>query len=217
MLERIEFEQGTNEWLEWRLNGITATEASTALGVNKWSTPLMVYKNKLDPQPHEKSKYEEWGNILEDPIKFKKFAVEHPEFDVRQGACYSDDWRKCSLDGELWQDGKFVAILEIKTGRSMKGWDPVPPYYYAQVQWQMHVTGVHKCYFAVLLNGCDYFEREVDYDPHYCEELEAACLKLWECIKTKTPPDPINLDIELAMKALPDAAAKVMNTFKSIS
>ena len=215
MAVRFELQQGTQEWLAWRMNGITATEASAALGVNKWSTPLMVYKNKLNPQPHTPSKYEEWGTLLEDVIKFKKFAKEHPEFEVRQGACYSDDWRKCSLDGELWQDGKPVAILEIKTGRSMKGWDPVPPYYMAQVQWQMHVTGIHKVYFGVLLNGCDYFEREVDYDPHYCKELEAACLKLWQCICDKTPPEPIDLDLEIAMRNSPDFAASVMTNTKA--
>ena len=119
MLKRIMFEQGTPEWLNWRLSGITATEASAAIGASKWATPLSVYRDKLNPQPHESSKYEEWGTILEDVIKFQKFAKEHPEFEVRQGACYEDGWRKCSLDGELWRDGKCEAILEIKTGRDL--------------------------------------------------------------------------------------------------
>lgn len=215
MVQRFELEQGTQEWLDWRMDGITATEASAAIGVSKWSTPLMVYNNKINPKPHTPSKYEEWGTLLEDVIKFKKFAKEHPEFEVRQGACYSDDWKKCSLDGELWQDGKCVAILEIKTGRSFKGWDPVPPYYYAQVQWQMHVTGIHKVYFGVLLNGCDYFEREVDYDPVYCEELELSCAKLYKCIKDKIPPAPIDLDIKLAIESNPAKAFTAMKSCRS--
>ena len=159
MANRIMFEQGTPEWLQWRINGITATEASAALGVSKWSSPLMVYKQKLNPEPHEQSKYEEWGTLLEDTIKFGKFAKAHPEFEVRQGACYEDDWRKCSLDGELYQDGKCVAILEIKTGRDLSAWDPIPEYYKAQVMWQMHVTGIHRVYFAVLINGKSDRER----------------------------------------------------------
>lgn len=192
MATRVKLQQGTPDWLAWRLNGITATEASAAIGSNKWMTPFEVWKSKLNPQQelHIPSKYEEWGTILEDPIKFKKFAKEHPEFEVRQGDCYEDGWRKCSLDGELYQDGKCVAILEIKTGRNAKQWAlSVPQGYYAQVQWQMHVTGIHKVYFAVLINGCDYFERIVEYDPHYCEELEAASLKLWQCVCDKTPPE----------------------------
>lgn len=196
MAKMVKLQQGTQEWLDWRLNGITATEAACALGVSKWGTPLSVFQDKLDPQPHEQSKYEEWGTLLEDVIKFKKFAKMHPEFDVRQGECYEDDWRKCSLDGELWKDGKCEAILEIKTGRNEADWDPIPEYYKAQVMWQMHVTGIHKVYFAVLINGCDYLEREIDYDPEYVERLERACLKLWMCIINKTAPQPMNPAID---------------------
>ena len=194
--DAIYFEQGTPEWLKWRLNGITATEASAAIGVSKWSSPLEVYKQKLNPEPHEPSKYEEWGTLLEDTIKFGKFAKAHPEFEVRQGMCYEDEWRKCSLDGELYQDGKCVAILEIKTGRDISAWDPIPEYYKAQVMWQMRVTGIRRVYFAVLINGCDYLERIVDYDPQYAEELETACAKLWQCVCTKTPPPATKPDID---------------------
>ena len=190
------FKQGTREWLEWRRNGITATEASAAIGASKWSSPLEVFHQKLNPVPHEPSKYEEWGTLLEDTIKFGKFAKAHPEFEVRQGLCYQDEWRKCSLDGELYQGGKCVAILEIKTGRDASAWDPIPEYYKAQVMWQMHVTGIHRVYFAVLINGCDYFERVIDYDPQYAEELETACMKLWQCICTMTPPPATKPDID---------------------
>ena len=196
MVKMVKLKQGTQEWLNWRLDGITATEASAAMGVSKWSTPLDVYDQKLNPKPHEQSKYEEWGTLLEDTIKFGKFAKEHPEFEVRQGECYEDEWRKCSLDGELWRDGKCEAILEIKTGRDADAWAPVPEYYLAQVQWQMHVTGIKRVYFAVLINGCDYIERIVDYDPIYAEEMETACAKLWQYICTKTPPPATNADID---------------------
>lgn len=194
--DAIYFEQGTPEWLAWRLNGITATEASAAIGASKWSSPLEVYRQKLNPEPHEQSKYEEWGSLLEDTIKFEKFAKVHPEFEVRQGMCYEDEWRKCSLDGELYQNGKCVAILEIKTGRDLSAWDPIPEYYKAQVMWQMRVTGIRRVYFAVLINGCDYLERVIDYDPQYADELDMACAKLWQCICTKTQPPATKPDID---------------------
>lgn len=201
MVERFELEQGTQEWLDWRRSGITATEAACAKGVSKWGTPLSVYEDKLNPKPHEVSEYEEWGSLLEDVIKFKKFAKMHPEFEVRQGACYANDWRKCSLDGELWKDGKCVAILEIKTGSDVSAWDPVPEYYYAQVQWQMHVTGINTVYFAVLIHGHHYLERVVNYDPVYCDALEKACYNLWTCILNKTPPEATTADIDMEVVA----------------
>ena len=200
---RYELQQGTQEWLDWRLSGITATEASCAMGVSKWGTALSVYNDKLNPKQHEPSEYEEWGSLLEDVIKFKKFAKEHPEFEVRQGACYEREWRKCSLDGELWKDGKCIAILEIKTGSSSADWNPVPDGYYAQVQWQMHVTGIHTTYFAVLIHGHEYFERQVEYDPIYVEKLEEKCQLLWNCIQNRVPPepDPVHADIDQALVA----------------
>lgn len=207
MANKIILKQGTPEWLAWRLNGITATEASCAMGVSKWGTALSVYKDKLNPKPHEQSEYEEWGSLLEDVIKFKKFAKEHPEFEVRQGECYEREWRKCSLDGELWKDGKCVAILEIKTGSSSTDWDPVPEGYYAQVQWQMHVTGIQTTYFAVLIHGHEYFERKVEYDPVYVQTLEEKCQMLWNCIQNKVPPEPDPKHVDIDQDLVAEAAA----------
>lgn len=194
----IKLKQGTQEWLDWRRNGITATEASCCMGVSKWGTALSVYNDKLNPKEHTPSEYEEWGTLLEDTIKFKKFGKEHPEFEVVQGECYEREWRKCSLDGELRKDGKTVAILEIKTGSDESAWDPVPAYYYAQVQWQMYVTGIERTYFAVLIHGHHYLERMVEYDPVYCQKLEEVCARVWECICKKEPPkvDPAHADID---------------------
>ena len=190
MATMVKFQQGTQEWLDWRRNGITATEASAAMGVSKWATALSVYEDKLNPKPHEPSKYEEWGTRLE-PIIRQTFAEKHKEFKVVQGECYEDGWKRCSLDGELKDiTGKTVAILEIKTGSSDSDWAPVPEYYKAQVQWQMHVTGVKKVYFAVLIHGHDYFEREMDYDPEYAQQMELKCQELWNAICTKTAPQP---------------------------
>ena len=209
MLKEVTLTQGTKEWLDWRLNGITATEAACAISASEWGTALSVYEAKLSKDTQQpQSEYIEWGSMLEDVIKFKKFAKEHPEYEVRQGGCYEDEWRKCSLDGELLKDGEKVAILEIKTGSNESKWDPVPPGYYAQAQWQMHVTGYRKVIFAVLINGHRYFERTVEYDAEYCERLENKCRNLWNCIITKTRPEPDELHPEIDQPILNEAAAK---------
>lgn len=198
MATMVKLTQGTQEWLDWRRNGITATEASAIMGVSKWSTALDVYDQKLNPRPHEPSKYEEWGTRLE-PVIRQTFAEKHKEYKVVQGECYEDGWKRCSLDGELKDiTGKTVAILEIKTGSSDSDWAPVPEYYKAQVQWQMHVTGIKKVYFAVLIHGHDYFEREIEYDEGYCKEMEQKCQALWNAVCTKVPPDadPKHPDID---------------------
>lgn len=211
MANMIKLKQGTPEWLDWRRNGITATEASCCMGVSKWGTALSVYDDKLNPKEHTPSEYEEWGTLLEDTIKFKKFGKEHPEFEVVQGECYERGWRKCSLDGELRKDGKTVAILEIKTGSDESAWDPVPQYYYAQVQWQMHVTGIERAYFAVLIHGHHYLERVVEYDPIYCQKLEEVCSNVWDCICKKEPPQVNTAHADIDQKVLNEMAVNATN------
>ena len=62
----------------------------------------------------------------------------------------------------------------------------------------MHVTGIKKVYFAVLIHGHDYFEREIEYDEGYCKEMEQKCQALWNAVCTKVPPDadPKHPDID---------------------
>lgn len=210
-IKRI-LKQGTQEWLDWRRNGVTATEAAAAIGSSKWATALSVYKAKLNPDSVKPvdNKYVEWGSRLEDVIKFGKFAEQHKEFNVVQGECYEHPvypWARCSLDGELVHRGCCEAILEVKTGSNISDWDPVPPGYYDQAQWQMFVTGVKKVYFAVLINGRDYFERVVVANEQRQYELFLAAENLWNAIKLKTPPEPKDPVL--------DADAAIANAVKS--
>ena len=215
MATMVKLKQGTQEWLDWRLSGITATEASAAMGVSKWATALSVYDGKLNSKPHEPSKYEEWGTRLE-PVIRQTFAEKHKEFKVVQGECYEDGWKKCSLNGELKDtNDNTVAILEIKTGSNEADWAPVPEYYKAQVQWQMHVTGIKKVYFAVLIHGHDYFEREMDYDPEYAQQMEHKCQELWNCICTKTPPDADKAHADIDQPILMEQARTAENKAES--
>lgn len=190
MTEIVKLQQGTKEWLDWRLNGITATEAAKVVCPCKYGTPITVWRDKLNPKQDEQTDAQHWGSILEKDIR-NEFAERHKEFEVVQGECYRDEWRLCSLDGELKQDGKTVAILEIKTGQTIEKWDPVPELYYAQVQWQMHVTGIHKVYFAVLIRGMTYFERVVEHDAKFCKHMECECFVEWQNVLDKVMPKSV--------------------------
>lgn len=194
MVQMIKLEQGTQQWLDWRLSGITATEASCIIGASKWGTALTVWENKLHPKEHgEQTPAQEWGSRIE-PLLRAKFAENHPEYIVSQGECYADGWKKCSLDGELERaepDLFGKEILECKTGHTSADWanDSVPAGYYAQAQWQMLVTGRTKVWFAVLIGGTDYFERQVDFDADYCKTLESKCQAVWNCVLNNTRPE----------------------------
>lgn len=183
--------QGTNKWLEWRKQGITATEVASIMYPSKWGSPLSIYTDKLgltQRSQDDTDGFMEWGHRIED-LLVNKFMEQHEGFTVcTQGRLYQRDWAKCSLDAQCFDEHGVPVIIECKTGQHEEKWDPIPERYYAQVQWQMYVTGIRKAYFSVLIQGHIWFEREVDYCPEYVKQLKEKAFYVWDCIQRKEAP-----------------------------
>ncbi|RME61080.1 hypothetical protein D6779_00865 [Candidatus Parcubacteria bacterium] len=147
----VNLEQGTPEWLKWRKERITATDAPVIMGASPWEKPLDLWHRKrgeLSPvaenpamrrgkqlEPHARNLWMQQTGLFANPA-----CVEHPDH----------PWAGASLDG-LAIDGSF--ILEIKcpgegTHEGIKQGD-VPYHYYLQVQHQLWCTpGAEKAYFV---------------------------------------------------------------------
>lgn len=184
-------EQGSDKWLEWRKQGITATEAATIMYPSKYGSPLSVYTDKhglTEKSQEDTDGFMEWGHRIED-LLVDKFMEQHAGFSCcTQGRLYQRGWAKCSLDAQCFDENGTPVIIECKTGQHEEKWDPIPERYYAQVQWQMYVTGIRKAYFSVLIQGHIWFEREVEYCPDYVAKLKEKCFYVWDCIQRKEPP-----------------------------
>ena len=189
-------EQGTDKWLEWRKQGITATEAASIMFPDSHSSPMTVYTDKLGLTTKDQSDtegYMEWGHRIED-LLINKFMEVHPTFTCKShGRLYQRDWAKCSLDGQCFDDSGNPVIIECKTGQNEAKWNPIPDRYYAQVQWQMYVTGIRKAYFSVLIRGHLWFEKCVEYNPVFVEKMKEKCETVWNCILTKRPPATLGI------------------------
>lgn len=185
--------QGTDAWLAWRKDGITATEAATLMFPDQYSTPMKVYTDKLGITKSDQSDpdgFFEWGHILEDDL-VRKFMKVHPELadTVSQGRLYQRGFAKCSLDAQCVKDGKPV-IIECKSSQSMAKWNPIPDRYFAQVQWQMFVTGIHSAIIVAVIceGGYHYIEREVQYSESFVKQMVEKAQELYNNIQEKTPP-----------------------------
>lgn len=240
-------EQGTDKWLEWRKQGITATEAASIMYPSKWGSPLSIYTDKLgltQKSQDDPDGFMEWGHRIED-LLVSKFMEQHKGFTVcTQGRLYQRDWAKCSLDAQCFDEHGVPVIIECKTGQHEEKWDPIPERYYAQVQWQMYVTGIRKAYFSVLIQGHIWFEREVEYCPEYVKQLKEKCFYVWDCIQRKQAPatlgdfesdktaiaalagesghsgEPVDVDTDtvgkyIALKEAYEKAEKEFNDFKN--
>lgn len=184
-------EQGTDKWLAWRKQGITATEAASIMYPSKWGSPLSIYTDKLgltNKSQDDPEGFMEWGHRIED-LLVSKFMEQHTDFkDCTQGRLYQRDWAKCSLDAQAFDADGEPCIIECKTGQHEDKWDPIPERYFCQVQWQMYVTGIRKAYFSVLIQGHIWFERVVEYCPEYVSKLLNKCFYVWDCVQRREAP-----------------------------
>ena len=84
-----------------------------------------------------------------------------------------------------WADGS-LGILEIKFSRNPM--NELPPHYYDQVMWYMHVLGLRKGILVAVANG-ELVEHEIEYDFDYAMELEAMANEFLNRIETRIAPD----------------------------
>lgn len=204
--------QGTQEWLQWRHNGIAATDAASIMDANPYASPLDVYFDKVsDTVKHiEQNAAMEWGSRIES-LLVNKFAEMHPGIkNLETSKLYAydkDTYFKASLDAEADIDGEHV-IIECKTGSSTEKWfnpdgtETVPLNYFYQVQWQMLVTGYRHVFFSVLINGRDWFERSVTASDKAQANLIEACNAMHERINSKSQPEPSKLHAASDLKLL---------------
>ena len=145
MLEEINVEQGSAEWLELRRTKITSTDAAVILGVNPWKNIEKLKQEKLGVTQDYKNSAMQRGTDLE-PIARKLYEdlyeiKLHPKVFVR-------DFCMASVDG-ICDNNQH--LIEIKCpgakeyAKALSG--HVAPYYYAQMQHQMYVLGLDLIYY----------------------------------------------------------------------
>jgi hypothetical protein len=70
------------------------------------------------------------------------------------------------------------------------GTDMIPAYYLAQVIWQMHVSGVHRCYVPMIGPRLKFAEYVVDYEPYAAdaEAMERTMREFYDSLAADEPP-----------------------------
>jgi putative phage-type endonuclease len=202
----INLVQGSPEWLAWRdgkavggsagaETGVGGSDAGYIMGVNPYMTVIELYERKLGLHPpvevnaamqrgHDLEPDARVAFEMEEGLRMPAACVEHPDF----------PWAKASLDGRS-EDGRF--ILEIKcpgltTHRETLA-GKIKPYYYAQCQHNLMVSGAELCYFFSYADFPDIANThkiDVVRDEAYIVRLFEREQAFVECVKNRTPPDP---------------------------
>lgn len=178
-------------WHALRADGIGGSEIAAVVGLSRWVSPFALWHRKrgnIAPQPQ--SEPMEWGTRLE-PAITQKFVDEHPDWTVTAtpGTYAHPDrpWQRCNPDGLVGDD----ALLEVKTVNAYADdftKDEVPVYYACQVQWQLDIFGLDRCYAAVLIGGNTYREYVIEANAEDQAFLRDAAERFWASIQADEQP-----------------------------
>lgn len=181
----IELQQGTTEWLEWRHNGIGASDASTIMGENRFKTAAQLLQEKCGPaRDYGQNAAMARGTELEPEAR--RLYRQKTGKEVRPACLQSTryNWLRASLDGfAVNNDG----VVEIKCGqsayRTASQTRAVPNYYYGQVQHILAVTGLDSLDFWCYWPGCSPLLIPVARNNGYIERLLKRELEFWNLVQ----------------------------------
>lgn len=185
---------GSDEWRQL----ITASKVAAILGVSPWESPRSLWLRMHGDIPWDDGNAAtRRGQYLEDGILAwwrDQHGVAHSNC-AEQPTYTLGDWAAATPDMATFLDPDEPNVLvEAKSTARMDEWgdpgtDVIPPYYLVQVQWQMHVSGVHRCYVPVLGPGLRFAEYLVKYDAKSGPLLEARCRTFYDSLTADEPPE----------------------------
>ena len=185
MLERIK-NKDREEWLAHRhIQGIGASQASAALGLNPWLSNIELFDlvtGRAEERDVSGNPAVAFGTEAEKHLR-GLFSLQHPEYKVIHHPYGMLDqaerpWLFCTLDGELVDGSRNRGILEIKTANIGKKaqaeeWNgKIKDTYYIQILSQMLSTGYEYAWVFAMLRKLDGSAelREYRFDRSDCEE-----------------------------------------------
>jgi putative phage-type endonuclease len=144
-----EMTQGSVEWKTLRKTKITASDASTIMGLNPWMTRQELLEEKLGLRPEREVNFRMQRGIQLEPEARRCYEsmtgnLMAPDVKVHKGI----NWMMASLDG-ISIDEKL--ILEIKCTHKKNHFlaknGEIPTYYFPQIQHQISCCGVDMCHY----------------------------------------------------------------------
>ena len=181
-MTKVDLVQGTEAWLKWRKEGITATDMCVIMGTNKYKTQTELKKEKLGEYYTKVNEAMLRGTKYEDEARKVAQSVLHDTFEPCCLESSINPLFRASLDG-LSKN----AVLEIKvpTEKTFAISNSFLEKYYPQLQWQMMIAEKDRGYlFIYHPERVVYLLETVQTDALFQEEMKQKALAFWESVMT---------------------------------
>jgi putative phage-type endonuclease len=202
--EFVSAPQGSDQWLELRKQGITATDMAVIMGVSPWKTRYQLFCEKaglVEPEPVGDAAHR--GLILEDAVA-TWWESQHEGKKLRRsnGILRVKDvpWAMCSIDRMVQGEDH---IVEIKTSSSPLWRIGIPEFVQVQCQWQLFVSGFSEMTVAALLGGLVFREETIRADIGLQTEMFRKAEAFREALAKGTPPELDGRDSDVLAKVSP--------------
>lgn len=208
--------QNTQEWLEWRCNGVGASDAPAIMGKSLYKTKLELWNekfNKVIEQDESKEfifnkghRLEAWarpGIEFETGLSWRPALFEHKTFPFIRASL--DGWQPQVM--EAWEC-KFMGkdLWNILADESLTIDQRIPPQYFDQLMQQFFVSGAK----AILLTGVKEekiddvktnkaytlrVERTPEYEEYINKTLAPALFAFWKSVQDGVKPEAEKTDV----------------------
>ncbi len=212
--------QGSSSWLELRKKFVCSSDCSAILGISPWRTAQQLFDEKMGRgEPQEENFAMRRGKDLEEEARKQVEKDTGIIFFPAVKISTQYPWLLCSLDG-IDIEGKHMVELKCpgKEDHEIAKQGDVPHKYYAQVQQQMIVTGLKKCYYYSYKPNSFYKNilLIVDYDEDYCNKLIETTKRFWDCMQTGELTDEFK-DIKHVYKEMDESWSYSVDAYKEYS
>lgn len=181
-----------DEWLELRRQGIGGSDAATIVGLNQWSSPYLLWLDKLGRlPPEEENEAMRQGTDLEDYVAQRFCEETGKKVRRRRQIIKNSDYPFAHANVDRWIVGENAG-LECKTTSPYNfdkfSDDEFPQNYYIQCLHYMAVTGAEKYYLAVLIQSKDFRVYKIERDEEAINSLMQLEADFWQYVETGTEP-----------------------------
>lgn len=177
----VNLEQGTQSWLDWRFEGIGASDAPAIMGENPWKSRTKLMREKRERKKVKLNAAMRRGTELE-PVARERYEN---KFGLKVSpACLQSNqhpWMRASVDG-ISACGNTV--IEIKCGEGAywvsSATGQVPDYYMGQLQHILSVTGLSAIDYWCFVPDKQEILIRVERDEAYIQRLIALEKAFWD-------------------------------------